>query len=1134
MTFPGLNQDGNATFTKNSPGFRLFKLEVFNWGTFDGRVWTFSPYGETALLTGEVGSGKSTLVDALTTLLISPRKVAYNKAADSSAKERTLASYVRGYFGLKKGAEGTGQPECLRNRNSYSVLLSTFVDGSLSQYVTLAQFFWFQAAQNQPERFYIVADRELSIIKDFSNFEKNVRVLKSRLKNQDGVQVFDDYNRYSLAFRPKLGIAQEQALDLFQQTISMKKVEALTEFVRTNMLEDPQTIKDVDKLIEHFHDLNSAHEAVLKAKDQIARLHPIVEQGNRHACLAGDQVVLESAISALEFWIAQQKAALQVEHIRSLEQRLALVTAKREEAEADREKIENDLREMDREINVNGGNALRELENNIQAIEGELQRRKKASDSYTSYAKVLKLLIPDSMETFVSNKSKIPELESVEQELQGKLQKDFETAAAEKSKLQTELGEINGELESLRSRKSSLPREQIEKRKQLCKTLAIAEEELPFVGELLEVRKDEEKWEGAIERLLHNFALSMLVSEKYYPVVAQWVDKTPLGMRLVYYRVSQEKAQPFFGQTNPLSAAAKLNIKPNTPFGVWLTKELQQRFSHICCENMDQFRREPQAITKFGQIKSRGNRHEKDDRSSINDRRHFVLGFSNQRKIDALERNKADLEKDKQFYEDEIQETTSRQRDSQRRMDALGRLGDVADFKEIDVLSVQNDLQERRLRKISLEKGNDLLKALQAQRDELEEKQAQQKEVIKRAYDNEAGVKEQLKKAKKDQADAQELANQASTLMRNQAYPYLDQHKTEVWKSDVVTLENADNLRRKYSTWLEMKKSKVQSEMKNLGEKIVKALTDYTNQYKEETKEIDPSIKALPEFERILKQLEEDGLPKFETRFKQLLHENTINQIALFQAKLKQAQDIMKQRIDQINTSLSTIDYNEGRYIRLEYDETYDSDVKAFRVQLRSCTEGVLTGSEDEQYAEAKFLQVKAIIERFQGRPGETESDARWTRKVIDVRNWFLFAASERWRDTDEEYEHYTDSGGKSGGQKEKLAYTILAASLVYHFGLEGQQNGALSFRFVVIDEAFLKSSDESARYGLQLFRNLDLQLMIVTPLLKIPTIAQFIAHVGFVHHDDIRHKSMLRNISIDEYERERKEREAMRSVQMV
>ena len=61
-------------------GFRLFRLEVFNWGTFDGRIWSLKPRGETSLLTGENGSGKSTLVDALLTLLVPNQTRSYNHA----------------------------------------------------------------------------------------------------------------------------------------------------------------------------------------------------------------------------------------------------------------------------------------------------------------------------------------------------------------------------------------------------------------------------------------------------------------------------------------------------------------------------------------------------------------------------------------------------------------------------------------------------------------------------------------------------------------------------------------------------------------------------------------------------------------------------------------------------------------------------------------------------------------------------------------------------------------------------------------------------------------------------------------------------------------------------------------------
>ena len=215
------------------------------------------------------------------------------------------------------------------------------------------------------------------------------------------------------------------------------------------------------------------------------------------------------------------------------------------------------------------------------------------------------------------------------------------------------------------------------------------------------------------------------------------------------------------------------------------------------------------------------------------------------------------------------------------------------------------------------------------------------------------------------------------------------------------------------------------------------------------------------------------------------------------------------------------IDYNAGRYIVLESQPGIDVEIREFQGDLRACTEGELTGSDDSQYSEAKFLQVKRIIDRFRGREGLTEQDRRWRAKVTDVRNWFLFAASERWREDDSEYEHYSDSGGKSGGQKEKLAYTILAASLAYQFGLEWGAVRSRSFRFVVIDEAFGRGSDESAQYGLTLFQKLNLQLLIVTPLQKIHIIEPFVSSVGFVHNEGGR-ASKLRNLSIEAY-RERK-----------
>ena len=63
---------------------------------------------------------------------------------------------------------------------------------------------------------------------------------------------------------------------------------------------------------------------------------------------------------------------------------------------------------------------------------------------------------------------------------------------------------------------------------------------------------------------------------------------------------------------------------------------------------------------------------------------------------------------------------------------------------------------------------------------------------------------------------------------------------------------------------------------------------------------------------------------------------------------------------------------------------------------------------------------------------------------------------------------------------------------------------------------------------ALEFFKRLDLQLLIVTPLLKIHTIEPFITHVGFVNYNDITHNSQLRNLSISEYREERSQREVV------
>ncbi len=1100
-------------------GFRLMRLEVLNWGTFDKRVWTLELDGKNSLLTGDIGSGKSTLVDAVTTLLVPAQRVAYNKAAGGDMRERTLRSYVLGHYKSER-TEGGGsvKPVALRDYNSYSVILGVFRNSGFGKTVTLAQVFWLKDGQGQPTRFYVGCERQLGIKQDFGGFGADIANLKKRLRGE-GVQMFDSFPPYGAWFRRRFGIDNEQALDLFHQTVSLKSVGNLTGFVRSHMLEPFEVVPRIDALIGHFDDLNRAHEAVLKAKDQVEMLDPLVADCDRHGELVHSVEQLRGCREALRPWFGGLKLELLQQRLGRLEEELKRHSARIGGLIEQRQMLQGRERELRRSIAENGGDRIEHIGEEIRRCEEELQRKKRRFERYGELMETLELFAADSVGAFLVLRQKCAAMLEEEAEAEARVQNELNEAGVEFRLKREEHDELMKEIRGLRARRSNIDEKQITIRRTLCNHLGLAEKEMPFIGELLRVRGEERDWEGAVERLLHGFGLSLLVPEQRYSQVSEWVDTNNLKGRLVYYRVrpKRQAGQPVL---HPDSLVNKLAIKPDSPFFNWLESEVYRRFDLACCTDQEQFRRETLAITRAGQIKARGERHEKDDRHRLDDRSRYVLGWSNEAKIAALEEKARLLEARLAGIGTIISELQERQKTAKFRLDILSKLEEYRDFAELDWqpsavrIARLNDERER------LETTSDILKMLTGQLQETEENlhKLEQQLDLHRSY---------CAKTEQKTSDAAALRLQTHAVVDSSPaestgfFPRLESLRDQALGEQQLTVESCDNREQEMRTWLQKAIDSEDGKIARLRDKIIDAMRTYSTKYDLETREVDVSVEAAADYRTMLEQLQADDLPRFEARFKELLNENTIREVANFQSQLAREQETIKERIGRINESLTRIDYNLGRYIVLEATPVIDADVRLFREELRACTEGSLTGSDDAQYSEAKFLQVRQIIERFRGREGRSEMDRRWTAKVTDVRNWFSFAASERWREDNSEFEHYADSGGKSGGQKEKLAYTVLAASLAYQFGLEWGAVRSRSFRFVVIDEAFGRGSDESAQYGLQLFAQLNLQLLIVTPLQKIHVIEPFVSGVGFVHNADGQ-ASSLRNLTIEEYRKEK------------
>ena len=1096
-------------------GFRLQRLEVLNWGTFDQRVWRYELGGRNGLLTGDIGSGKSTLVDAITTLLVPGQRVAYNKAAGADARERSLRSYVLGHYKSERNElTGSARPVALRDASGFSVVLGVFRNEGYDQAVTLAQVFWLKDPQGQPARLYVAAERALAIAADFSGFGSDIGALRKRLR-ASGCELHDSFPPYGAWFRRRFGIEHEQALELFHQTVSMKSVGNLTDFVRSHMLEPFDVASRIEALIRHFDDLDRAHQAVLKAKRQVELLAPLVADGQRHKALLAEIQGWREGREALRPYFARLKGELLEHRLALLAQDAARLEAQIERLDAQREAERLEVGQLERALRDNGGDRLEELAAQIRRLEQDKVQRQKRSDRLHELLARIDEAAPGDEAGFLAQqqgiaqraeglREQIAELDNREREQDFAFRKGREEHAA-----------LSDEIESLERRKSNIDAAQVRIREALCAALAIDADELPFAGELMQVRDDERDWEGAAERLLRGFGLALLVPEAHYPALAQWVERQHLGARLVYFHVRQRKAAQGAASPQPQSLLRKLLIKPDSPHAEWLEQELRNRFDVSCCDSDEQFRREARAITRAGQIKDPSGRHEKDDRSRIDDRSRYVLGWSNDYKLRTLRDQRQRLEQQLATLGQGIAALQQARKELRSRLDALSKLEEFTRFADIDWMSLAREmaaLTEERAR-------------LEAASNTLQELGRQLQAVQGRLADTENKRAEALGKrgeARAKRAAAQELRDQASAA--SQAMPLdaqqierLDGWRAQALGAHQLSVESCDNREQELRKWLQDRIDAEDKRLARLSERIINAMRGVKEEFKAETSEIDVALAALPEYERMLSGLKGDDLPRFEARFKELLNVNTINEIAHFNAQLARERETIKERVNLINQSLQAIDYNPGRTIKLLAQPSPDAEIRDFQQDLRACTEGALTASADEQYSEAKFLQVKAIIDRFRGREGLADADRRWTAKVSDVRNGFLFSASERWRADGAEHEHYSDSGGKSGGQKEKLAYTVLAASLAYQFGLEWGAVRSRSFRFVVIDEAFGRGSDESAQYGLRLFQQLNLQLLIVTPLQKIHIIEPFVASVGFVHNEGGR-DSRLRCLSIEEY----------------
>ena len=1098
-------------------GFRLHSVEICNWGTFHNKTWKIEPNGNNSLLTGAIGSGKSTLVDALTCLIVPQQKISFNKAAGAEKNERNLLTYIKGAYKSVKSDDTDTREKAVSlryngtNDTTFSIIIANFINDGYQESVALAQVFWIENGKAQ--KLLIIREKmPLSIKNDFSVIE-DAKELRKRMKTLSNTEVFDDnFTKYSQRFCQLFGM-QPKAIDLFYQTVSMKAVSSLTLFVREQMLEQTNIKEKIEDLKKRFEDLNKALNTVKNARKQKDTLAPLVELCENFKIFEERILAIENIVQAVPSYFASKKIILLQTDIEDCERKLLQLNGqinKIEETLGNKRDAQNELKQ---DIRNNGGARLEQIATLIK--QGNEKRKEKETkyENYAALAKSCELDNAHTGKTFFSNLKNAEEKITIATKKQEEISSERGVIGAKKTTLEDIIAAETKELTSLKQRKNQIPLAFLSVREQMASVLEINEDEIPFVGELLKIKENESDWEGVLERLLRGFGISMLVPEKYYKQISNYINTKRLidannkGMRFEYFRIPDNQTNKFSNNnTDADFVFNKIDIKGDTPFYNWLETELQKKFNLRGVE-MDEFQRQSDVITKEGQIKMGSQRHTKDDRFDLWDKKTFILGWTNKEKVKAIEKYLKEKTNELSKIQTKLTQLTD---ENTKNNDLQAKLNQIIAYKHWFELNWKDEVETVNLlekEQDELKNSNDKLKTFQIQLEQVTAEIAEN-EAIKITKTKDAGNLE--KNIENSNIAITEAHQTLKTVAEKQNFFPLIENEIE---KNILTIKNIDKIEKELNNKQNDEKDGIRRKQSTLRDKIIKQMKEYKNVFPSESLELSDDIEARQEYLDILNKIIKEGLPKHEATLKTMLNENTMQDITAFRNKLEMQEKEILHKIKSINENMREIEYNKDTYIELIADKNRDQDIKIFKEDLNACLEYIFSTS--DAYTEDRFNAVQKILNRFRSNENK---DIEWTNKVTDVRNWFDFNASEKYFADNVEKEFYPGSSGKSGGQKEKLAYTILASALAYQFGLKIGETQSKSFRFVVIDEAFGKGDNSSTEYGLELFSKLNLQLLIVTPLQKINIIENYVNAVHYVSNNTEGSSSELKNLTIEEY----------------
>lgn len=1054
--------------------YHLHELHLYNWGAFAGRHQASIDAANTAII-GPTGSGKTTLIDALMTLLCqNPR---YNLASTGGHEsDRDLVSYVRGASG--PGHAGDDSNHLARTGRTVTAIAARLVRGDAREgseapvdTVLIGALFWFDGSSSSVSDmgrrwcFAQGAGHNLDLWLE-EHHSGGARALGRMEKHTDGLQIFNSKTAY-LARLQRFFEVGPNAFTLLNRAAGLKQLNSIDEIFRELVLDDQSAFDDALKVAASFDELAAIHTELELANAQYLALLPLRDMA-RHDQKAQQRLEdLRSLQAALPHWFASEGLRLWQQRSAGLQAQLL-----QQQAGIDATHTAVGNARADEQLRLadylqTGGSNIELLQGSIASQQQVLGQRQAALADYQKLARNLALAWPadaaPSAALLATHQHQAGEALQQLEAAQVEHTKAAEAAVVREGNAQAELEHLQAEHKAVLQRPgSNLPPAFQPFRAALADALQLAPEALPFVAELVEVHKDQQAWRGAIERALGSQRLRILVPPGAMHDALEWVNQRHNHLHVRLLEAQDAPATAFWSD----GFCQKLTLKPHAHQSA--LKKLLAELDRHCVDSAEALRRTPHAMTQQGLMSGRALHFDKQDQKRLD--QDWMTGFDNRDRLAQLAQHIAQAQTQWQAC-DEDKRTALRTAAEAASQHQLWQHLQALRFDALDVTDTQRQLQR-------LQGQLDVLLSPQSDTAQAKTRWEQAQKLREQAEDRlrtlelaHAGLQAEQRSAESKQADC------AARMVEQSAHvTALDERLTRLLPSGLPSLacDQLDAQERRTVDALREQLDKHQRQLAELQKDLIRQMGRARQQDRGALTDHTEDLAALPHYLERLRVLEEEALPEKRLRFQDYLNTASEQGVNTLLNGIEAQVAEITERIDALNQTLARVDFQPGHALQLAPQPVVHQSLQTLHKAMAQLRIERLR----DDGGQGHYQALRAMVELL--REHATNRRTKAAQALLDARYRLQFAVHVVDRASGQILERRTGSQGGSGGEKEIIASYVLTASLSYALCPPGRSRPL--FGSIVLDEAFSKSSAAVAARIIQALHEFGLHALFVTP----------------------------------------------------